>query len=226
MYLIYIDETGNTGLNLKDTQQPVFILCAMVLKEEHWFKMEKEYHSILNKHFSKALPEGFELHAIQLKNGTGAFKGMPMESRLALRNDMLGMIERFSIPFIYMRIIKRMFERFCAENYGPGIHVDPYIMALPFVCLEVDDFLRKKANNALGMFIFDEQKEYFLHVERSLHMLRLDKTSQLSTSNIIEKGFFVDSKKSFALQLGDLTAYYIRKYEENKRNRQADVFNN
>ena len=31
-----------------------------------------------------------------------------------------------------------------------------------------------------------------------------------------EKGFFIDSAKSFALQLVDLAAYYIRKYEENE----------
>jgi len=28
--------------------------------------------------------------------------------------------------------------------------------------------------------------------------------------------FFVDSKKSYALQLSDLVAYYVRKYEEDK----------
>jgi hypothetical protein len=32
----------------------------------------------------------------------------------------------------------------------------------------------------------------------------------------VEKGFFVDSSKSFAVQLIDLAAYHIRKYEESK----------
>lgn len=53
-------------------------------------------------------------------------------------------------------------------------------------------------------------------MERSIKILRLDKASLLKTNNIIEKGFFVDSKKSFALQLSDLVAYYIRKNEEFK----------
>jgi len=66
------------------------------------------------------------------------------------------------------------------------------------------------------MFIFDEQKETLDDAERSLRTLRLDSTSVLKTSNIIEKGFFIDSSKSFALQLVDLAAYYIRKYEENE----------
>jgi len=33
MNLVYIDESGNTGLNLKDPQQPVFLLAAMILPE-------------------------------------------------------------------------------------------------------------------------------------------------------------------------------------------------
>jgi hypothetical protein len=216
MYLVYVDESGNTGLNLKDPQQPVFVLSALLLKEENWFQLEREYDTVLKKHLTDPLPDGFELHAMQIKNGTGVFKGVKLDKRLALRDEMLNLIHRSGAPLIYMRIIKKAFEKFCLENYGSGIHVDPYIMALPFICIEVDGYLKDKAHNALGMLIFDEQKEYYTHVERSIRMLRLDKTSLLQTSNIVEKGFFVDSKKSYALQLSDLVAYYIRKYEEYK----------
>ena len=66
------------------------------------------------------------------------------------------------------------------------------------------------------MFIFDEQKENLDAAERSLRTLRLDPSSVLKTSNIVEKGFFVDSAKSFALQLIDVAAYYVRKYEEKR----------
>jgi hypothetical protein len=89
-------------------------------------------------------------------------------------------------------------------------------MALPFVCMEVDHYLRQTGDDQLGMFIFDEQKETLDDAERSLRTLRLDSKSILKTTNIIEKGFFIDSSKSFALQLVDLAAYYIRKYEENE----------
>jgi len=34
MNLIYIDESGNTGLNLKDSQQPVFLLATLILHSE------------------------------------------------------------------------------------------------------------------------------------------------------------------------------------------------
>lgn len=36
MHLIYIDESGNTGKNLADPQQPVFVLGALVIPEGSW----------------------------------------------------------------------------------------------------------------------------------------------------------------------------------------------
>jgi hypothetical protein len=216
MHLIYIDESGNTGLNLKDPQQPVFVLSALLIKEEIWFSLEREYHSILEKHLPHPLPDDFELHAMQLKNGSGAFKGKTLAQRISLRDDILSSLCNYKTPVIYMRIIKKAFEKFCIDNYGPGIHVDPYIMALPFICIEVDNYLKEKASNAFGMLIFDEQKEYFTHAERSIRILRLDKASVLKTTNIVEKGFFVDSKKCYVLQFSDLVTYYVRKYEEDK----------
>ena len=89
------------------------------------------------------------------------------------------------------------------------------------MCIEVDYYLRQLGDNELGLLIIDEQKENLDYAERSLRTLRLDSKSILKTTNIIEKGFFIDSSKSFALQLIDLAAYYIRKYEEDKLKRKV-----
>jgi len=215
MNLVYIDESGNTGANLKDPQQPVFVLAGMILPDSKWFSLEKSFLDIAKKYFGENLPEPFELHAIYLKSGQGIFKQLTFEERLSLRDEALQLLVDNGIVIIYQRIIKNKFAAFCEKNYGPGIKVAPYVMALPFVCMEVNHYLRQK-NNELGMLIFDEQKEYLDDVEQSLRTLRLDSASILKTTNIIEKGFFVDSSKSTALQLVDLAAYYIRKYEEDK----------
>ena len=216
MNLVYVDESGNTGLNLKDTQQPVFILAAMIIPEYEWFTLEEHFFRIARDFFGTDLAYPFEIHATDLKSGRRLFKGQDLERRLCFRDQMLQLLVDSDVAIIYRRIIKARFEAFCVENYGPGIKVNPYIMALPFVCMEVDHYLRQQGLAALGMLIFDEQKENLDAVERSLRTLRLDSTSILKTTNIVEKGFFVDSSKSFALQLVDIAAYHIRKYEEGK----------
>ena len=216
MNLVYIDESGNTGLNLKDPQQPVFLMAAMVLPESKWFSLEKHFFDISNEYFGNPLPSPFEIQAKDLKSNSGIFRKLDFPQQLSFRDRMLQMLLDNEIKVIYRRIIKSKFADFCDQHYGPGIKVNPYIMALPFVCTEVDHYLRQADDDQLGMLIFDEQKETLDDAERSLRTLRLDSSSILKTTNIVEKGFFIDSSKSFALQLIDLAAYYIRKYEENK----------
>jgi len=224
MNLIYIDESGNTGLNLKDPQQPIFLLAAMVLHSTKWFALEKDFYSILEEFLGKDLANKTELHAIDLKARRKNFKDITPENSLLIRDKMLQLLLDYEIPIIYRRIIKSSFNKFCEENYGPGIKIDPYIMALPFVCTEVNHFLQKKGEHELGMFIFDEQKENLNEAERSLRTLRLDQNSILKTTNIIEKGFFIDSSKSFAIQITDMATHYIRKYEEHKQNIRVSEF--
>jgi len=216
MNLVYVDESGNTGLNLKDPQQPVFILAAMIVPEHVWFSLERDFFGMAREFFGTDFAYPFEIHATDLKSGRRFFKNLALERRLSFRNQMLQLLVDSNVAIIYRRIIKTKFEAFCVEHYGPGIKVNPYVMALPFVCTEVDHYLRSQGPDQLGMLIFDEQKENLDAVERSLRTLRLDSTSILKTTNIVEKGFFVDSSKSFALQLVDIAAYHIRKYEESE----------
>lgn len=198
MNLIYIDESGNTGLNLKDTQQPIFLLAALVLNIRKWFKMEKKFHAIMKEFFGDEA-DLVELHAVDLKSRKGDCKGLSPSVSIEIRDRMLQLLLDYEIPVIYQRIIKSKYERFCEEHYGPGISINPYIMALPFICMSVNTYLKKKSPEEHGIFIFDEQQEYFSDAERSIRTLRLDPNSVLKTTNIVEKGFFVKSGKCFAL---------------------------
>jgi hypothetical protein len=38
MYLVYFDEFGNTGTNLNDSEQPVFVLCALAVPKTKWLQ--------------------------------------------------------------------------------------------------------------------------------------------------------------------------------------------
>ncbi|MBE0537633.1 MAG: DUF3800 domain-containing protein [Phycisphaerae bacterium] len=214
MNLVYVDESGNTGLNLRDAQQPIFVLAALVLKSTDWFAMEEQFYHILGDYFQADQLSAIEIHATDVKAGRKAFKGIELSRRLQIRDRMLALLVKHKIPVIYRRIIKSRFASFCEDKYGPGIKINPYIMALPFVCMEVNHYLHEKGPNELGMLIFDEQKESLVDAEKSLRTLRLDQDAIVKTTRLIEKGFFADSSKCFALQLVDLAAYYIRKYEE------------
>ena len=47
MHLVYLDESGNTGTDLKNAQQPVFALAALIVPEACWQSLEQELLSTL-----------------------------------------------------------------------------------------------------------------------------------------------------------------------------------
>jgi hypothetical protein len=63
------------------------------------------------------------------------------------------------------------------------------------------------------MFISDENKQIVSDVEKTIRALRGTEGS-LRLTQIVEKGFFIDSKASHPLQLCDLCALSLRKMEE------------
>lgn len=48
MHLVYIDESGNSGSNLNDPQQPIFVLCAMIVSEDRWQSLEASLQKVLD----------------------------------------------------------------------------------------------------------------------------------------------------------------------------------
>lgn len=213
MHLIYIDESGDTGLNLKDAQQPVFLLCALPVLETQWHLLEADFLAVVAEFFEGAVPAGFELHTTDLKSRRGFFKGCTAERTFRFRDRIFDLLERFELQARYMRILKREYDRFCHKHYGGGIHIEPYLMALPFLCRDVDRFLAEQRTR--GILIFDEHR-IASDIDRSLWTLRLDGDSSLRTERIVEKGFSIESKLSVPLQLADFLAYYLRKWEEHK----------
>ena len=160
MNLVYIDESGNTGLNLKDTQQPVFLLAAMILPESKWFSLEKLFLSISKEYLGDPLPDPFEIHAKDLKNGRGVFDMLDFAQRLSFRDRMLRLLLDNQIVVIYRRIIKSRFAAFCEKNYGPGIKVNPYVMALQLVDLAAY-YIRKYEESEIGLRVSPIDKQTF-----------------------------------------------------------------
>src|SRR5439155_8174166 len=99
--------------------------------------------------------------------------------------------------------------------FGPGILINPHVAAFPLVARVVDDLLKSLPGSPLGIFISDENREVVGDVEKAIRILR-GTTGVLQLSQIVEKGFFIESEKSLALQLCDLCVYTARRKEEKK----------
>jgi hypothetical protein len=215
MHLVYLDESGNSGGNLQDPQQPVFVLGALVVPETVWQSVERDLEAAVIRLWPLAEPDSVEIHGGDLRHGTGPFKGVPVAARLALRDEWLSIGRRHGLPFIYRAIVKKRYEAWMNRALGRSLLVNPHLAAFPLVAQVVNQFLRGRGDGALGIFISDENHEVVGDLERFLRLLRVT-PGALHLDRIIEKGFFIDSKKSRLLQLADLCTLQVRKAEERR----------
>jgi len=216
MYLIYFDESGQTGTNLRDPVQPVFVLGALVVPESAWQVLEKDLQAAIEKFFPAPRPENFEIHATEIISPRNIyFKQLAIAHRLAFRDEWFRIAQKHVLKFVYRAISKRRFWEWSHASFGAGVSINPHVAAFPLVARVVDDLLKSLPGSPLGIFISDENREVVGDVEKAIRILR-GLEGVLKLGQIIEKGFFIDSQTSLVLQLCDLCVYDARRKEEKK----------
>ncbi len=72
MYLCYIDESGNTGNNLQDIQQPYLVLTALLVPSENVKEIENDVRTLGYRYFgAESRNTDFELHGDDIYNARG-----------------------------------------------------------------------------------------------------------------------------------------------------------
>ena len=202
-------------MNLAHAQQPVFVLCALLVPEERWSKIERELQAAIEKFFPPPRPHEFEIHANEIINPRGYFRAFSVPTRLEFYKVCLTIAASHDLKVIYRPIVKKRYQRWLEQTFGSGVLINPHLAAFALVAQVVNDYLRQLSGSPLGIFISDENKEVDTDVEKALKVLR-GAEGRLQLSQIIEKGFFIDSRKSLLLQLCDLCAFALRHLEEEK----------
>lgn len=216
MHLVYIDESGNSGLNLTDSQQPVFLLCAMIVDEQNWQPLEADLQAVLTARIPTwTASDRFEIHAADLRIGRGFFNGIPVEERIALRDEWMRVGAKHGIRLIYRSVHKKRYAEWLTKVFGQGVVINPHVTAFALLSACVNEYLQSLPGTPRGMFISDENKQVMADVEKSIRVLKRE-VGTIRLAQIIEKGFFIDSSKSHPLQLCDLFALSLRKSVERR----------
>lgn len=212
MHLIYLDESGNTGLRLDDADQPVFVLCAMVVAEDRWQSLEAGLRSVLDEKIPTWRNDpNFEIHASHLRSARGFFSRMTaVGDRIAVRDAWMNVGIDHGVKLISRSVNKKRYAAWLTRAFGAGISVHPYVASFALLSRCVDNYLASLGGRPRGLLIADENKEIAADIEKSSRIFR-ETTGPLRYSQIIEKVFFIESHKSLPLQLCDLFSMSIRK---------------
>src|SRR5512140_1608295 len=166
MHLVYLDESGQTGANLSDPVQPIFVLGALVVPESVWLPLERDLQSAIETHFPEPRPDDFEIHATEISNARKPyFKQFPVTKRLAFRDDWFRIAQKRQLKLVYRAIAKKRFAAWCLNTFGKGVSINPHVAAFPLVARVIDDLLRSLPGSPLGILISDENREVVADIE-------------------------------------------------------------
>ena len=215
MHLIYIDESGNTGNNLSDGQQPLLVIGALVVNEDVWCTLETALMARISSFFKTVVPLDFELHGTELRSGRGHFSGIPVNDRIELRDDCLKLAKELNVKFIYRCIEKAKYRVWHDKACGSALTINPYLPAYMLVATVVNSYLETLPGKPRGMFVTDENKEIAKDVEKAVRALRFAE-NHFRLSRIVEKSIFIESTLSLPLQLCDVCTFWVRRLEEDR----------
>ena len=217
MHFFYLDETGCNGEHLDTSQEPIFVLGGISVRDTGWRETNEEIESLLKKYFSpKSVPENFELHARQLLSpkGEGPFCGHDRGRRNQLTLDLLQIIETRKHQVHYIAIDKcklgKEGNKSAHSAYNPRI---PYLLGFDYITTLIE----KKgllSRTARGILIIDEKKDFHDDIAKITRYRRSEVPKTHRLTKLVEFTYPTDSQKHPMIQLSDLVIYCIKKFLE------------
>lgn len=217
MHFFYLDESGDTGGNLQDDQQPIFVLAGLSVADKKWNNTKEKLDQIISRYFGGNIPVGFEVHSNELlsPNGEGPFLGHDTNDRLNLVRELLGLINELGHYVHYFAIEKSSLMSVNCQFDTVYNNKHPYLLSFDYLITYMNWHVKENlGQSARGMIVMDEKEEHHESVEGIIHNRRFDVPNNQKVKWIVEFSYPVDSRKNPMIQLSDLVALCVRRFLE------------
>ena len=204
MYLMYADESGSTGTDYDNKQQPIFCLAGICVEDCKWHDINNKFEEEKVKIYPEFKDN--EIHAMELFNAPrrSIFNKYSWQENLNALEKIVDLIVSLDIIIHFTSIDKLGFKKYLSKRFGNSILIDPYLYAFGNIYYSFNEDLLEL--NSYGLIFTDELNS----VTESLDML-YPKLKEENT-RIIEKSLYLDSKKNNFIQIADVCALYLNKY--------------
>jgi Protein of unknown function (DUF3800) len=210
MWLACMDEAGNTGRNLADVDQPQHLIVTLLIPEERILGVHTDLRMIAQQHFGAAAANpDFEFHGADIFGRNGYFSTWTAEDRIALYDQILGVIQLHGLRVIVRGVDKPRL----AARYPDPFH--PHDIALMFTLEEIERFARFQGHQDQTMIrvlvVADENREREDIALEDLANYQVFGTgwgwNPIPIDHIVDTIHFVRSETNWVIQLADCTAF-------------------
>lgn len=220
MHFFYLDESGCNGRDLRNPEQPIFVIGGIVLRDEAWNKTHSDFLLIIQNYFDGVIPDNFEFHTQDLfsPNGTGHFAGHTRERRNELIHSLLDLITTRKHQYLHFAIDKSKLNNFNTATVRNKENIDlkvPYLIAYDYFITICESYTRNVlGSSARALIILDEKDIFSNEIESITHYRRFEAPVTKRVKWIAEFSYAVNSRKNTMIQLSDLLLYLTKKYLE------------
>jgi hypothetical protein len=217
MHFYYIDESGDTGANLADPNQPVVVLRGISVRDDGWNHTHQELERKLHAFFGGPMPANFELHATDLLSpqGGGSFRGYSIKDHCQLCLLVLDILSDRSHGVHYIALDKQSVSK---NTLGIEVQFNPrrtYLLAFDCLVTFINWHIKEKlGRSARGMIIQDRKDQFHQDIEKIMRERRFGGTAAHRVKWVVEFSYPIDSKKNPMIQLCDLVIYCVKRFVE------------
>ncbi len=149
MHFFYLDESGDTGANLQDAQQPIFVLAGLSIADKKWNNTKTRLDQITSNYFGGNIPAGFEIHSNELlsPNSEGPFSGHAITDRLQLVRDLIGLINELGHYVHYFSIEKERLANITCQYDTVYDNNHPYLLSFDYLISYMNWHVKKNGSS-------------------------------------------------------------------------------
>lgn len=195
-------------------------MAGILVSDEKWNKTEREVRAVIQQHCESDLPPRFELHAHELLSpkGDGHFSQMDRDGRNSFALGLLNLIGERGHQVLLQPIDKRRLAKSSPPALDLGITWDdPWKIAFGSLMTMAEVYLRGKqtGSSSSGIIIIDHEPSY-LEEARAQSRTRRAAKGWAQTRKIVDIGYSAASHENTMIQLADLVAFTMKKWEESR----------
>ncbi len=204
MYLMYADESGNTGTDYDNSEQPIFVLAGVLLEDKSWHKINDYFTQEKNKIWT--LFNKNEIHTSEIFNPrrNSIFRRNHWIENLETLQKLVDLVCQLDITVHYIAIDKKFFKKGVNFVFKNALKIEPYIYSFGILYDKISKILSN--NKEKGIVFLDD----ILTIPSQLH--NIYPILSHNNSTMIEEAIFVKSNCSNFIQIADIFAFYIERY--------------
>lgn len=204
MKILYADESGSTGTDYDNKEQPIFVLGGFLVDDSNWHEINKTFNKEKIK-ICKYFKDN-EIHATNIFSPPhkSYFHARDWKDNLLLLENLVDLIVSLNISFQYIVIDKKSFKINMQNYFGKYLKIDPYVYSF---CMLYDKISKNlNSSNEKGLIFLDDIISIPKHLK--------DIYPEISFNNnfFIEKALFLNSSDTNFIQIADIYSFYICKY--------------